>query len=186
MRKFAIIALALLLALPLSAQRTSNRQFFVEAGSGYPYMGHVGVGQYQLNGYWEASVGAVYHSVLLSSGIRLPFSPVTARGNYMWRMVSTRSRCVNLYGGCGLQMGCELIDPFHELPGSVDLGLDRKQSFIIGPSADLALELFPLRQVGMVLGGRIPFLFLSQVATKLSGKTIFCDIEGVVSIRVNL
>ena len=158
------ICLLLLLTIQASAQRTMSRQPFVGADfiwSGAP-SAQIRAGQYLQSSLWEASVSLTQMSKAISTGDRLHLADITVGGDWQWRLVSNRSRSMNLYAGGGVFAGYEVYDPYGRLPDTLDHGLG-KGRFIYGISADLSAEIFFCRRIALVLGASTPLMFSSPV-----------------------
>ena len=103
MKRLLLISGLLLVSLLAGAQRTSSgeRQIAVTAGTTFSHYGaEVFYGQYLLRGYWFGGLG--FHNRLeidAPSGEKVFFPRLQGRGGYMYRLLSTYSRALSLYGG---------------------------------------------------------------------------------------
>lgn len=172
MRKAIVIVISILAALPALAQRTARGQFFAEAGAAYNYAfagsAELRFGQYLSIGYWDAGVAADNYRYR-SSGSGNTFSVLhaVAEGEFMFRLVSTRTRFFNLYAGSGLFLGAEMTDPYKHLrDGEWPVGSDGKYlpkaSFIFGLSPRLEAEMFIFPHTAITIYGRMPLSILSK------------------------
>lgn len=126
--KKAVIIVALLVFTAASsfAQRTVIGQSFVAGDFGmsvnpnivkereWPnkvFVFNAEYGHYTRLGYWGVGVGMANQLKKLTDyNLNLPYSDVSAYGQYMFRIAGTRSRGVNLYGGGGAGLGLQIMD----------------------------------------------------------------------------
>ena len=168
MRRLVLAAASALLlgaGLPAAAQRTMESQFMAEAVAdwcGGAPAAHVRFGRYLSSSCWTAGVGAMSFTHSLSSGDTLEYIDVVAEGDWAYRLLSTRSRMLSLYGGGGVFLGYEAYDPWRRLPETIDPGLG-KGTFVYGVRASLCSELFVSRRLALVLGASVPLTFSSSV-----------------------
>lgn len=170
--------LALVIALSLAGavgndafgQRTVNSALMLTAEYSYPFSGNgddfcldLCCGQYQLNSYWNAGITGNLYSHDLKNESMMQYAQIAAIGEWMYRLVGTRNRAVNLYLGGGMFIGYEAYDPFGKLPEYFETGLG-VGSFLYGIHAKLEGEFFIWRNVAIVLGGRLPVNFTSPVS----------------------
>lgn len=148
-----------------SAQRTMEGQGYLSADSLYD-LDNFGVkaeyGQYTLGGFWMVGVNGHLYDTATSSGYCLEYIHCYAFGGYMQRLAGTRRRSVNLYGGCGVFIGAEVIDPMSRLPKDAVLGIDRS-GFLYGLFAGLSAEFFVVEKVAIVADVSIPLNFSSRI-----------------------
>ena len=85
-----------------------------------------------------------------------------AFGGYMHRLAGTRRRSVNLYGGGGVFMGAEVLDPMSRLPKDTVLGIGRT-AFLYGVYAGLSAEFFIVEKVAVMAGALVPLNFSSGI-----------------------
>ena len=118
--------------------------------------------RYTLGGFWETGISAKQYNAPTTAGISISSLGIAAVGNYLFRLVGTRSRGVNLYGGAGAFLGYEAIDPMRRLPDSIQTSLDSGY-FLYGLQAKLVAELFIAKKVAFILEGSIPVNFSSPM-----------------------
>lgn len=168
-RRYILFVFAVVLAAaPASAQRTMPGQSFVDLRGTFPIGGGVSYGQYLVSSYWKAGVGTMrQREYLRVDGIvgetPLDVWQAKAEGDFMYRLVSTRSRIFSIYGGGGLWLGAEKVDPFRTLPSDVIVDLDGQYRFIFGATPRLELEFFIGNHVAVLVGGRLPCAVFSQI-----------------------
>ena len=133
--------------------------------------------QYTLGGFWEVGLSAKQYGRPTSVAISIYSLNTVAEGAYMFRLVGTKSRSVNLYGGAGVFMGYETVDPMHRIPWTIQTNL-KKGYFLYGLQAKLAAEFFVSRTVALTLDGCVPVNFSSPL-----GK-IHCDLGVGVKIML--
>ena len=80
----------------------------------------------------------------------------------MHRLADTRRRSVNLYGGGGMFMGAEVLDPMSRLPKDTVLGIG-KTAFMYGVYARLSAEFFIVEKVAVMAGAFVPLNFSSGI-----------------------
>ena len=95
--------------------------------------------QYTLNGFWEAGIVGNDYTLPMSVGGCLRYNHLAAAGGYQFRLVANRSRSVNLYGGGGVFIGAELVDPMRQLPDYFSLSIP-SESFLYGIYAKTEVE----------------------------------------------
>ena len=167
-KTFLIISSVLLLALasqPAGAQRTMKGQYFAEASAlwaGYRPGGQAMFGEYLQNSFWAAGISVRSFSKKLSTSDLMPYLDICAEGEWRYRLLSTRSRMLSLYGGGGVMLGYEAYDPWGRLPETIDTGLG-KGTFMYGISAGLQAEFFFTRSMALHVGARVPINFSSDV-----------------------
>lgn len=171
-RKTTLVGVTVLLLcvvpnLEATAQRTMHGESLLSAEVHYPFSkpywlgADLSYGQYLLTSYWKAGVSATEYSHQIDEKTPMGYLHVAAYGEWMYRLVGTRSRFFNMYGGGGAFLGYEGVDAFGLLPSEVksDFG---SGYFLYGVSVSLELEVFFSRRVALVLGGRLPLNFSSQ------------------------
>ena len=148
---------------PASAQRTVSGQPTLALSAHYT---GTSVGaeaffqQYTLGGFWEAGASFLPFIQPLSSGDGLYTCHIAATGGYLWRLAATRSRSCNWYAGAGALTGIEWLDPFHQLPDYLDLGISEIR-FLYGVYAKTVLELFLSPRFAVLALGAVPVNFSS-------------------------
>lgn len=170
MKRFLIIITTIVVfSTSLSAQRTMKGQFEIQAEGLYTLSSggvSVSFGQYLINSYWDCGINATNRKKGITDGYddyKIDFSHLEAFGDFMYRLVGTRDRRVNLYGGGGIFLGYEAYDTFSRLPDSIDLesvGM-AKGSFLYGIHARLEMEAFITPRIAVTVAARTPWNFSS-------------------------
>ena len=188
LRKTTLVGVTVLIlcagtGMEARAQRTMRGESLISAGAHYPFsapywMGaDLSYGQYLLSSYWKAGVCATEYSTPLDEEVSMGYLHAAAYGEWMYRLVGTRNRCLSLYGGGGAFLGYEAIDAWDLLPA------ERKEEyasgyFLYGLSVSLEIEIFFCRSVAVTIGGRLPMNFSSQFG--------FFHSQVGVGLRVNI
>jgi len=169
-RRYVIVAmaLALLLAPQAMAQRTMRGQMFLDLSGHYPVGGAVSVGQYRLPGYWMAGIEELRMREYLHIGdavdnLTLDIWHTKLQGGYMYRLVSNRSRSISMYAGGMGWIAAESVDPLKKLPDDIVLPGLPKHKFVFGVTPMVETEFFLGNHFAVVLGGRLPLAFLSNI-----------------------
>lgn len=118
--------------------------------------------QYTLGGFWEAGISTKQYNTPTSSAFSISSLNVVAEGDYLFRLVGTRNRSVNLYGGAGAFIGYEAVDPLHRIPGTIQTNL-KKGYFLYGIQAKLMAEFFISKNVALTVDGCLPVNFSSPI-----------------------
>jgi len=153
--------------LEASAQRTMRGESLLSAEVHYPFSkpywlgADLSYGEYLLNSYWKAGASVTEYTHSLPDEVSMGYLHATAYGEWMYRLVGTRSRCFCMYGGGGAFLGYEGVDAFSLLPAEMkeDFG---SGYFLYGVSVSLELEVFFSKRVAFILNGRLPLNFSSQ------------------------
>ena len=165
-KKLTLVAfLATICCLSASAQRTMNGQPALRLDAiltDSSFGAEAVFSQYTISGFWEAGVSAKQYATLASSAISISSLNVVAEGDYLFRLVGTRSRSVSLYGGAGAFIGYEAVDPLHRIPGTIQTNLS-KGYFLYGLQAKLMAEFFVSRTVALTVDGCVPVNFSSPM-----------------------
>ena len=162
------ITLVVMLAasIPASAQRTMSGQSSIGLSARYNGSS-VGAeafyGMYTLGGLWDVSLSGDRYTVGISTGSRLEYYDICAKGGYLFRLLATRSRSLNLYAGGGIFAGAELLDPQGRIPSYIDLGAPQT-AFLYGIYAETTLEVFLGTRCAFLLTGILPLNFSSPVS----------------------
>ena len=182
-RLFTALILLFSLSFSTYAQRTMNRQNHLAAEVVFPYDfsfasgGEISWGQYMLSSYWKAWTGLYPDKLVLKSTHSLEYLPIVGGCDYMYRLVSTRSRSVNLYCGGGVFLGYEIYDPFKKIPSYIDTQFP-EGTFIYGINANLESEIFISRSVAFLIGLKMPVVIPSK------GEVVRLRIK--TGIRINI
>lgn len=162
--KLTLVAIVVTIcSVSASAQRTMNGQPALRLDAiltDSSFGAEAVFSQYTIGGFWEAGVSAKQYATPTSSAISISNLGVVAEGDYMFRLVGTRSRSVSLYGGAGAFMGYEAVDPFQRIPGTIQTNLN-KGYFLYGLQAKLMAEFFVSRTVALTIDGCLPVNFSS-------------------------
>ncbi len=162
MKRLTVIlfALSLFASLPVAAQRTVSGTSIIEAGISAPASTSIkGIGativygQYVLDGFWDA--GVIMDSCVKTTESLSEYDVVHFLGEFerQWRVLSTWNRVFNIYGGLGLFLGAELIDP----RGTLRAGERIEGStfgFLYGAHAALSAEFYLFPYFSISLTGR--------------------------------
>lgn len=163
-----------------SAQRTMHRQSAPSLAitrNDTNIGGEILYNQYTLTGFWNAGIRASDYVIGIDSYNSLEAIQLTATTSYMARALSTRSRRLNLYGGGGIFMGYEFIDPFERLPDYFVVEGSRG-CFVYGIHAKTEIEFFITRQIALIGTASVPINFQSQ--------TGWFHWEAGIGIRINI
>ena len=141
-------------------------------------------GMYLLHSYWKAGISATDHNVLAGpkeGGEDKVFdhSHFIAYGDWMYRLVGTYGRNLNLYIGGGAFLGCNAYGLFKPVPD--DLGTEYPQTeFIYGLKPSVELEVYFCRRVAFTFGAHFPFTFGSSLSTDIA------HVIGSFGVRVSI
>ena len=166
-RLFAGIILLLSVSFSSYAQRTMHRQNHIAAEVVFPYDfstipgGEISWGQYMLSSYWKAWAGLYPDQLVLKTKHSLEYLPIVGGCDYMYRLISTRSRLVNLYCGGGVFLGYEIYDPFKKIPTYIDIQFP-EGIFIYGINVNLESEIFLSRTIAFLVGLKMPVVVPSK------------------------
>lgn len=147
-----------------SAQRTMSGQTYSAPSilwNGQSLGAEALIGNYTLNGYWEAGVRAVDYDSNSNIGLNVDYAQVCACGGYLFRLVANKSRSVNVYGGAGAFAGIEVVDQWGALPSYITTG-ELGNSFLYGMYGRLLFELFVFKTVAVSFVGTLPLGVNSQ------------------------
>lgn len=184
MKKLLFVCILFFVSLAAQARRTSPGQFFGDVYGTYTFTsfgGGLSFGGYTRLGYWYGGASFENNSCVLSNGNEMEFPHVFADGGYMFRIVSTRSHGLNIYGGAGGFLGVELVDPQGKIAPSGKISPSGKvygTSFLYGFYPQLTAEVFPFESVAFFVDARMPVNFVSI------GGHIFFYLS--VGVRINL
>ena len=148
-----------------SAQRTMAGQGYISADCLYDFENFGAIaeyGQYTLGGFWTVGASGHFYDAMTSSKYNLEYVHYYAFGGYMHRLAGTRRRSVNLYGGGGVFMGAEVLDPMSRLPKDTVLGIG-KTAFLYGVYAGLSAEFFIVEKVAVMASALVPLNFSSGI-----------------------
>ena len=148
-----------------SAQRTMAGQGFLSADCLYDFENFGAMaeyGQYTLDGFWMVGANGHLYDTATSSEYRLEYTHCYAFGGYMHRLAGTRGRSVNLYGGGGVFIGAEVLDPINRLPKDTILGANRAR-FLYGVYAGLSAEFFIVEKLAVTVNAIAPLNFSSGI-----------------------
>ena len=172
MKRKAVLKFSLLLLVfevsfmgNASAQRTMAGQGFLSADCLYDienFGAMAEYGQYTLGGFWTVGASCHFYDAPTSSKYNLEYVHCYVFGGYMHRLAGTRRRSVNLYGGGGVFMGAEVLDPMSRLPKDTVLGIGRTV-FLYGVYAGLSAEFFIVEKVAVMAGALVPLNFSSGI-----------------------
>ena len=160
-----MVVTATLCCLSASAQRTMSGQSSLclqSSWTGSSFGAEAFFSQYTLGGFWEAGLSAKQYKKDTSAGVDINSLNIAASGNYLFRLVGTRSRSINLYGGAGAFLGYEAIDPMHKMPSTIQTNL-KNGYFLYGLQAKLVAEFFISKSFAFTLNGCVPINFSSPM-----------------------
>ena len=106
--------------------------------------------QYTLTGFWEAGVVGYDYILPINVGGKLRYDQLAVAGGYQFRLAATRDRAVNLYGGGGIYIGAELVDPLRQLPSYYTIPA-KSESFLYGIYAKTEAEFFLGRRLAITV-----------------------------------
>lgn len=158
--RLVICAALCLMPAAASAQRTVSGQGMVSLDGAWPHGASLCYGQYLPSSFWEAGAFAQWRSTAVNDSYTMPYMPVGVFGNWMYRLVGTRSRVFNLYTGAGVFLGWEFYDPGNDLPDFVSEDLTGG-TFLYGINAKIQAELFFTRTAAFLFTGTAPINFSS-------------------------
>lgn len=161
----SLVIVFLFVTIPASAQRTMSGQSSLRlecVRTDTAFGAEAFFSQYTLGGYWEVGITGKDYTKPTSANLNLNYMHVAATGDYMFRLVGTRNRAFNLYGGAGAFLGYEAIDPVGNLPQNISTSLACGY-FLYGITAKLAAEIFVSPTVALTLGGSTPLNFSSPL-----------------------
>ena len=167
----------------VSAQRTMKGQYHLAAEAAFaadpkvPSGAEISFGAYLLDSYVIGWINVTPDFVTLPTNHQLGYIPINVGADYMYRVVATRARSVNLYVGGGVFLGWELYDPFKKVPPYIDTGFG-KGTFIYGVAPAIDSEFFITRTVALTLGARMP--------VSISSKTEILKLHLKAGIRINI
>lgn len=164
-KRLILVVTATLCCLSASAQRTMSGQSSLclqSSWTGSSFGAEAFFSQYTLGGFWDAGLSAKQYRKGTSAGVDINSLNIAASGNYLFRLVGTRSRGVNLYGGAGAFLGYEAIDPMHKLPSTIQTNL-KNGYFLYGLQAKLVAEFFISKSFAFTLNGCVPINFSSPM-----------------------
>ena len=121
-------------------------------------------GQYTLKGLWSCRCTSTSNSTEITSGHTLSFMDICGEGEYLYRIVSSRSRQFNVYGGGGAFIGYEFYDMYGSLPSHIATELPKSGQFLYGITPRLEFEAFVSRKIGISLGLSGPLNFSSLIS----------------------
>lgn len=157
-----VIVLAIF-PLYASAQRTMPGQSSIQAEvlfNGHSFGAGAAYGQYTLSGYWTTAISFNDYRKEISTGDKFQYEHLSVKGGYMFRIAGTVKRDVNLYGGCGAFIGCELMDPFGRLPFYIETNTNDFR-FLYGIYGGVCLEIFVSEKTALIFGVELPVNFSS-------------------------
>lgn len=148
-----------------SAQRTMAGQGYISADCLYDFENFgakAEYGQYTLGGFWSVGASGHFYDATTTSKYSLEYVHCNAFGGYMHRLVCTRRRSGNLYGGGGVFIGAEVLDPINRLPKDTILGANRAR-FLYGVYVGLSAELFIVEKLAVTVNAIAPLNFSSGI-----------------------
>ncbi len=170
-----------------AAQRTSLGRAFISVSqvtsfSCVPSGGiHLEGGQYLLNSYWSAGAKVTDWNQPVSLPEKEHFDHVVwgVRGAWMYRILGTYSRMLNVYAGGGVFIGGNSYEVFSPLPDEY-AGAFAESEFAYGVEPAVEVELFAGSRVAFTLGAQLPVTFSSYYSRGMWLPT------ASLGIRINL
>lgn len=161
-----ILAAAILFSatVPGYSQRTIAGSSFVEVCGSVPVpfsvpLNGIGAsvlfGRYTTDGLWSVGVRGDNRVMLSPLDNEYDVSRVCASAERVWRIVASWNRRYNIYGGAGVQLGAEIIDPRGML-SSEEVITGRRAPFVYSCDAVLCAEAFIFPNVSFTMAVR-PF-----------------------------
>lgn len=169
------------------SQRTAKGQLLFSGSFDYNLSsigGELSVGQYLHFGYWAAGINFQNRAYSIN-GInnKANFQQLEPMGVFMYRILKTPSRFLNLYAGADAFIGAEFMDMFASLPKTVLNAMVNKgyqyTRFIYGGGLRIEGEYFPLPQLAIILPFRL----------SITGNTAMKETVGFsvgIGVRYNL
>lgn len=145
------------------AQRTIPKQSSLQAlalFNGHSFGAEAIYGKYTLNGYWNTGISFNDYNTSLDSGDKYQYEHLSVKGGYMFRIVATTRRNINVYGGGGAFIGCELMDPFEKLPFYIETNTNDFR-FLYGIYGEINLEIFLAEKTALTVNIALPVNFSS-------------------------
>lgn len=164
MKQLIMVICAILVACSQAfAQRTvpgDGALTIVPVYTGTSFGGHAGWTQWTLWGGWDAGLAVRDYTAKATEKVRFNYTHIVLESDAMYRLLSTRSRSISLYGGGGAFIGVELTDPFSKLPDwiSTDIG---KAEFLYGIQAMLEADFYVMKRLSIGIRGAVPINFSS-------------------------
>ena len=166
----AAILLIFISANDAMAQRTMKGQLFVGTEGMVSIVDPrdhglaLEMGQYTLKGLWSCRCTGTSNRAEILSAHTLTYMDICGEGGYLYRIVGSRSRQFNLYGGGGAFIGYEFYDPAGTRPSHIATELPKSGQFLYGITPRLEFEAFLSRKIGISLGLSAPLNFTSLVS----------------------
>lgn len=164
--RITIIVSVIFISHNVFAQRTMPNEKMFSISTGYNYDGYgvsASFGGYTKSGYWQVGASRdMYRKQLNLENYKLDYYHITVSGYYLTSLFRTRSRSFNLYGGGGIFMGYESIDPFRRLPKTIETNL-KNGYFLCGLSAVSEVEIFLTRKFAIIVSQNVPLNFSSKL-----------------------
>jgi len=140
-------------------------------------------GMYLMHSYWRAGISATDYNQKISgtnvNGEYFDHVHFLAYGDWMYRVLGSYSRSVNLYAGGGIFLGCNAYELFRKLPQEYRTGYPSAE-FIYGIRPSIEMEAFVSKKVAIILGVHSPITFSSSISTDI------WHVVGSLGVRVNL
>ena len=106
----AIVVLFMTACINAEAQRTMKGQSVIGAETSFNGISAgatINYSQYTLNGFWYVGISGNDYYALYSDSDILRYNHICGYGGYLFRLVGTRSRSINLYGGGEIIVGMD-------------------------------------------------------------------------------
>ena len=166
MKRFSlVVGLVIISCASASAQRTMVGQNAVRLAclrTDSAFGAEAFFSRYTLLGYWEVGVSGRDYARMTTADVSLNYMNVAAEGDYLFRLAGSRNRALSLYGGGGVFLGYEAIDPAGNLPHNITTSL-ASGYFLYGIAAKLTAEVFISPRVALDFSGSVPLNFNSPL-----------------------
>ena len=162
----AIVVLFMTAFINAEAQRTMKGQSVIGAETSFNGISAgttINYSQYTLNGFWYVGISGNDYYALYSDSDIFRYNHICGYGGYLFRLVGTRSRSINLYGGGEIIVGMEVIDPFNELPYQFKASME-KYRFLYGVCPKILAEFFISPRFAFTIFGTLPINFSSAIS----------------------
>ena len=123
--------------------------------------GSLAWGMYGNHDYWSVKARFNPFTQHYDSRYDVQYVHATVGADWMWRIVSDRRRIVSLYGGGGVFLGAEIIDPWKRLPKHLEVN-GKKTVFLYGIDATVSMEVYFTKRTAFVLSSWIPLTIPSS------------------------
>lgn len=157
MKKALAFATVLFLSASLAfAQRTVSGTSVIDVSGSVPFTERgfgfsATYGKYLLDGFWNTGIRAET-MVKISPELQNEYDLLHVFASYErdWRLIASWNRVFNIYGGGGVLLGTEVIDPRNLLKDGEKVATS-KASFMYGLCANACAELYLMPYFSVIL-----------------------------------